>query len=227
MPPLTPDELERLLKALANVNRIRLLQTLQRPKGYRELDLQPSREDSWGSDERAITRQAVRGHLKALMDIGVVREARDGDGASFVVNHARLFGVVEELRQLATLRPTAEAGDATMNLDARTPGVDVAGPHLALVRGVEEGRAFPLLSDRAEWTIGRRRSAEICLDYDPYVSSDHARIVRRDGAFFLMDAPASKNGTLLNWSRVARGALAPLKAGDVVSVGRSLLVFRG
>lgn len=52
-------------------------------------------------------------------------------------------------------------------------------------------------------------------------------MVARDGRSLLLDLPGNRNGTLLNWKPLARGGVAELKAGDVVGVGRSLLVFRG
>lgn len=222
-------ELEPLLKVLANFNRLRLLEELQTPKRYAELDLQPSRDDQWGSDARPISRQAVRGHLEALMDIGVVNEIREPGGPpAYVVNHSRLFALVEQLRQIATVRPSLEAGGETIDLPHRSSPSGPTGPHLLLARGVEEGRGFPLAATRGEggWTIGRRRGVAVCLDYDPFVSSEHARVVAKDGRFVLTDIPGNRNGTWLNYRRLARGAAAPLSPGDVIGAGKSLLVFR-
>lgn len=215
-----------MLKALANVNRLRLLQALQEPKAYADLNLPPSREDAWGSGARAISRQAIRPHLKALMDIGVVTSAPDAGGVTrYLVDHAKLFGVVEHLRRVADVHPTVELHAPTADLVGRAAAPDVVGPQLALVRGVGEGRAFALRGATA-WTIGRSRSAAICLDYDPYVSAEHARVLVRDGRFILKDLPSNRNGTMLTWRPLAAGKAAPLKSGDVVGVGMSLLVMR-
>lgn len=225
MPPNLAD-LERVLRALANENRLQLLFSLQDPKGYSELQLPPPREDGWGSDERSISRQAVRAHLRELMAIGVVEEAPTADGTlQWVVNHARLFGALEQMRALTTVRPRVEVGGETADLERAFATPDVGGPHLVLVRGVEEGRAFPLVKT-GEWTIGRGPACAIRLDYDPFISGEHARILQKGPEFFLADVPANKNGTYLNWRRLSRGALAPLKSGDVVGLGMSLLVFR-
>lgn len=224
---MSDADVELVLKVLSNPNRLALLRTLQSPKGFADLELSPSRNDGWGSDERAISRQAVRRHVQELIDLGVVVEApQAADNITrFLVNHARLFGVVEQLRQIATVRPALDMEHETMGLRGRASVAVPEGPHLALVRGVQEGRAFALTEDGA-WTLGRARSCAICLDYDPYVSSEHAQIVRKEGGFFLVDLAANRNGTFLNWAPMTRGGIAPLKPGDVVGLGMSLLVFR-
>lgn len=224
---MSDADVEQVLKVLSNPNRLQLLRTLQSPKGFADLELAPSRNDGWGSEERAISRQAVRRHVQELMELGVVVEVPgSGDTVTrFLVNHARLFGVVEQLRQIATVRPALDLAHETIGLGGRA-GVSVPdGPHLALVRGVQEGRAFPL-AEGGTWTIGRARACAICLDYDPYVSSEHAQVVRKDEGYFLVDLAANKNGTFLNWAPLARGGVAPIRAGDVVGLGMSLLVFR-
>ena len=66
-----------------------------------------------------------------------------------------------------------------------------------------------------------RRMLELAVP-DPWMSSSHARLVRRDGAWFIEDA-GSRNGTLVNGAAIERGALAD---GDVVEIGRTLFVFR-
>lgn len=221
-------ELERFLKALANVNRLRLLEALQTPQAYADLELPPSRADDAGDPERAISRQAMRRHIEELMGIGVVLPVSGGRGGAmrFTVDRARLYGIVEQLRQLATVEPEWAVAAGTVNLAAPELQKTAVGPHLVLVRGVQEGRTFPLEQPREEWLLGRNRASALCLDYDPYISSAHARILRRDGGFVLADLPGNKNGTYLNWRRLERGGFAVLRAGDVVGVGTSLLVFR-
>ncbi len=223
------EELERVFKALANINRLKLLVQLQTPRGYSEIDLSPSRGDSAGSEDRSISRQAVRSHIQELMDIGVVVEApSDGQGSQFLVDHSQLFALIERMRSLAQIQPTVEVTGKTLGLEINASPPDADGPHLLLVRGVEEGRCFELDGgdEDGQWTVGRASETDITLDYDAYVSSEHAKILRRDGEFFLMDSPANKNGTFLNWEKLTRGGIAPLSSGDVLGIGLSLLVFR-
>ena len=221
-----PEELEATLKQLANVNRLRLLETLQTPRRLAEIELAPSREDGWGSSERAISRQGIKHHLQALLELGVVTPAATAQGdPGYVVNHAMLFGVVEQLRTLATIRGAVDVAHDTAPLRAGGAAGAVAGPHLVLARGVHEGRAFPL-EGKEEWVLGRSSRCDAVLDYDPYISSEHARIVRKPQGWFLQDIPTNRNGTLLNWAPMVKGGVAPLRPGDVVGIGMSLLVFR-
>lgn len=224
---MSDEDVEHVIRALSNPNRLALLRALQSPRSLAELELPPSRGDAWGSGERSITRQAVRRHVQELMELGVVIEApATGDRVTrYLVSHARLFGVVEQLRQIATVRPTVQVEDETVGIRGHSSMTVPEGPHLALVRGVEEGRAFRL-SGAGSWTLGRASSCAICIDYDPYVSGEHARVIQKGDVFFLADLAANKNGTLLNWTPMTRGGVAPLKAGDVIGVGMSLLVFR-
>lgn len=229
MTPIPIEDLERILKGLGNANRLKLLVALQEPKGYVDIELTPSRDDSWGSQTRSISRQAVQGHIATLRELGIVKEVSvDEDReAKFLVDRPRLFRVVEELRQLATVQPTEDPGGETVDLDQAPAAPDIAGPHLVLVRGVEEGRAFRLGKDEGgSWVIGRSREADVPLDYDPYVSSEHAVLMRREGGTFVQDLPENKNGTFLNWKRMVEGGIAPLKSGDIIQVGMSLLVYR-
>lgn len=223
------EDLERTLKALANANRIHLLIALQEPRRLGDIDLSPSRRTTWGHEGRAISKQAVRSHIDALVDLGVV-ETRGKPPAElrFVVNHARLFEVTERLRELATVKATVPVQDHTMARDATGAAAAAQGPHLVLVRGVREGQVFPLGGPEPEggWLIGRRRDVAVSLDFDPYVSAAHARIVRREGRHFVADLLENRNGTLLNWQAMARGGIAPLKAGDLIGVGMSLLLYR-
>lgn len=233
MAGLPYEELERLFKTLANVNRLRLLVALQEPRGYGEIELPPSRTDSRGTDDRSISRPAVRRHVQRLMEVGVVKRhlpspeaAGGGQPKRFIVDHARLFALLQQAMTLATVRPTVQAEEDTMALDTPGQPAPVPGPHLSLVRGVREGQRFPLDGPEHSWLIGRRPPAEIELDYDAYVSSEHARIQRKDETFVLVDLPQNRNGTLVNWRPIKPGAPVPLSPGDVIGIGMSLLVFQ-
>lgn len=222
----TALETERILKVLANANRLRLLTLLKEPKGYSDIALPPSRSDAWGQSERAITREAVRGHLHELMAVGLVKQTRRGNVTRFVANHGRLFVVAEHLRSLAHVQPEQGVPSQTLVLGVQQARPPPEGPSLVLVRGVREGEAFPLSPKADTWLVGRAANADVRLDYDPFVSARQARLLRKRNEFYLQDLPGNRNGTLLNWSRLAPGALAPLRAGDVIGAGLSLLVVR-
>ncbi len=73
-------------------------------------------------------------------------------------------------------------------------------------------------------TLGRDAGAvDIVLD-DPSVSRLHARIRRRDDAYWLYDE-GSIMGTFLNHERLGL-APQPLRHGDTVDIGHVTLTFR-
>jgi len=74
-----------------------------------------------------------------------------------------------------------------------------------------------------EIVIGRAASAAVVIP-DTRVSRQHARIVRRDGDWWVEDL-GTRNGTLLNGELMA-GA-AKLKAGDRLGIGDSIVRFIG
>lgn len=226
------DALARALTAIAHPSRLALLRQLRTPRTLREIQLRTGASDEVG---RSISRQAVREHLDRLLAIGVVhaREAtRDyGETTEYSLNHQALYALSEEFRGLARLRPASEPVAATM---AGRPGAPEPrapeGPCLVLVKGLDEGRTFPLAPPKAgrrQWTLGRRRGLDVSLDFDPFVSTENSLIVWEDGRFTLEDLPDSRNGTSVNFVALAKGERRVLRASDVVGVGRSLLVFRG
>jgi len=232
-------DLQRLavyLKALANPNRLALLHSLRAPMPVADIRLHPQQVGSGENPKRSISEQAVRDHLSRLRQVGVVtvqRAEREGSILDhYVLDHQRLFAVVEELRRLGELR-----SEAPIEHEATLAAVDGAaparerGPGLLLVRGQNEGRVFPLVpasrSPGRGWVIGRKRGLAVPLDYDPFVSSENAEIVPEGEGHLLIDLRSSRNGTLHNFQPLPRGGSVPLVHGDVVSVGRTHLVFRG
>lgn len=230
-----PDyaQLSRYLRVLAVPNRLELLRKLQLPHALAEIDLQPSRARSAFSPTRALSRQAVHEHLGKLQDLGLVQKRnvqRDGRHVTeFVVNHARLFILLEELRRLSVIRAAREeAGQATV---AGKPAHEAFAPlpkglALVLVSGPYEGSAFGLEGD-GPWVVGRDDDAAVPLAYDPFVSKANTRLSRQGSALFAEDLAGSRNGTRVNWQRLSPGQRVPLGPADVLGVGRSLLVVRG
>jgi DNA-binding transcriptional ArsR family regulator len=224
--PFESDGICAFLRALSNENRLRLLEQLQRPRSAAELILPPTRGAKDAEGPRAISRQALRRHLDALLEIGVI-ERVEGEGSEprFVLNHARLYYKLDQLRALARLRG---AGGASRILRASPFLAEpVAAPHLLLVRGAGEGRAFALdaSSSHRGWVLGRSPGAEVLLDYDPCVEREHARVTLRASRYKIEDL-GSENGTGLNDRRLGPHESAPLRPGDVLGVGLSVLVFR-
>lgn len=232
-PPPTPpartptDQLEEAFGVLANGQRLGLLRLLQEPHTASEIRLEPSEARRGGMPPRPMSTQAVRKHLEKLAEHGFLQRVptsrRGVPAEAYVVNHARLYALAEEMRRLASLRPMAEQAGVTQQLGARKESPRTAAPRLVVVHGLQEGQCFPLAGDRL--TVGRRKGSDVRLDYDPFVSHDHAEVQRaRDGGWRLHDL-GSRNGTHVNWQPLPKHGEQPLRHGDVVGVGRTLLLL--
>ncbi len=228
-------KLAEYLKALGNPNRLELLYALRSARAVSEIELHPETVRDGENPERMISHQAVRDHISKLRAIGVIavqRAEREGNIVDeYVLNHQKLFAIVEELRRLGELR--AEETPAAEPTIAAAHEASVArddGPRFVLVRGQGEGRVFPLrketLSADRGWIVGRKRGIAVPLDYDPFVSSENAEVLLTGAGFTLLDIRSSRNGTLINFKPLPRGGSAPLGSGDIVTVGRTNLVFR-
>lgn len=230
------DRLGAYMKVLVHPNRLELLSLLREPKTVDEIRLTPSTPQAGGNPDRPISRQAVENHLDQLVDAGLVRVGKTQRKGKrpvneYVVDHARVFAVIEELRQLTSLQPTVSLDPLeTAGLPSHDEPDWPDGPKLVVAHGTRAGRAFPLrhadLDPPRGWIIGRDPDAHVDLEYDPFVSAENAEIVKEGDAFRLMDLRSSTNGTFLNWRQLPVGGEAELEPGDVIGVGRSLLVFR-
>lgn len=230
------ERLSAYLRALALPSRIELLLKLRVPHTVAEVHLRPVRAAEGRRPDRALSWQTVERHIRSLQHLGLVRARpaqREGRRVTeYVVDHVRLFLVVEELRQLGLIRPLPGAGltgqTAGLFGDAG-PGAAPAlpeGPALVLAGGPMEGAAFSL-DGQGPWIIGRAKGLAVSLPYDPFVSTENSEVRREGARFLLRTLPGSRNGTWLNWRRLEPPEEAALGAGDAVGVGRSVLLFRG
>lgn len=228
--PVDYDSLADFLSALAYPVRLELLDRLRFPHALGEIKLAPRRG---GGAASTASRQAIHTHLGKLVDADLVRVEPAPEGGRslqrYVVNPPKLYALVEELRRLSVMQAGGSgAGDATGTLVEAARAETQRGPRLTLVHGVYEGKVFRLDAQTARdavWTIGRRRGLPVGLDYDPFVSLEHAVLSQRAGQFAVTDLPGSKNGTFVNWQQLAKGGTRPLKAGDIIGIGRSRLCF--
>ncbi len=221
------DELATALKVLASTTRLRVLSAIKKPTPMRDIRVPPESSRSGDNPTRPVSVQVVQQHLKRLEKVGLVQET--GADRHYVVNRPRLYALAESFRQLAALR-----GDHTP-LDNRTivlesPGAaaPVRGPRLVLVHGAYEGKAYaldPSFAVDGQWIIGRRPGLPVCLDYDPYVSREHAVVSEGAAAFTIRPLPGTRNPTAVNWSQLHEDHEHVLSPGDVIGIGRSLLVF--
>ena len=89
------------------------------------------------------------------------------------------------------------------------------------------GQLLPLAQDRGEFLVGRPDLANGIdpeVDLGPYdqnrsLSRRHARIVLRDGVYFVREDNSTPNGTYVHDERIATGVDVPLKPGDRIRFG--------
>jgi DNA-binding transcriptional ArsR family regulator len=220
------DLLAAHLKALAHPGRLELLWRLRFPANPAEVEVRPRRKDQL-APERAMSRQTVLEHLAKLEEAGVVQRVANPEGGAdrWVTNVPQLFSLVEEIRKLSAIpsAPTLDAEETLARADDRsTPWLP--GPKLVLMSGPWEGRLFPLQGP-GPWAIGRSRSKAVALTYDPFVSAEHAALERQGARFHLAARPDTRNPARVNFAPVRADAPRALAHGDIIGVGRSLLVF--
>ncbi len=220
-PPVDPVSLANSLKAIASERRLRILQLLTRPRYLEEI-----------ASLTSVARQTAERHVETLLEEGFIRK-RQGQRASgpvqeYIVAPHRFFALGEDLFELGRLLPETD-DDALLRTLRRPPRGSArgasTGPSLVVVHGTEPGAVFPLGPGEGPWVVGRDDGQDIQLHHDPFLSNRHARIVRTGAVDGVMDT-FSTNGTQLNWEPLPPGDLIPLTAGDVIGVGRTLLVYR-
>lgn len=231
-PPATADPLEDIaedLDALSNIQRLRLLHLLTRPRYAEEI-----------ADALGMSRQSALKHIDKLQERGFVRPLHGrrstGPVIEFLVVPQRLFATGVAIGNLGNLEPeggpSLRADEQTVVLDK--PGNMPAGAatpapgrtaHLLLINGPAAGSHFNLSGDASRWTVGRDEDRGLRLSHDPFISGRHAEIQHDGNGHVLVDV-FSANGTFLNFARIPRGGRVPLKIGDVIGLGHSFLVYQ-
>lgn len=229
--PTTADPLESVaedLDALSNLQRLRLLHLLTRPRYAEEI-----------AEALGMSRQSALKHIEKLQERGFVRAVNGrrltGPVIEFLVVPQRLFATGVAIGNLGNLEPE---GGPQVRVEEQTVVLDKAGnpaapapastqlqSHLLLVNGPAAGTRFGLTGDVARWTLGRDEDRSLRLSHDPFVSGRHAEIQADLGGHVLVDV-FSANGTFLNFARVPRGGRVPLRVGDVIGLGHTFLVFQ-
>jgi DNA-binding transcriptional ArsR family regulator len=217
-------DLERMaswLRPLASPIRLKLLRFLTRPHYLEEV-----------ASHLKLSRQAARKHLDKLVAIGVLERksgVRDtGPVTEYVINPQALFLIYDEFEKLGSLRRN-EPQDVMMRTLAE-PGKRAApdaraGPCFWIVRGLNTGQRVTLLkAGGREWLIGRDAPCDLVVQHDPYASNRHAEVRLEAGRYVLTDL-RSTNGTTHNWAMLPRGGSVTLRHGDLVGVGKTLLLF--
>lgn len=216
------ERLSTYLKALAHPARLEILWRLRIPATPGDIMVKPRRRDEGLQQERAMSRQSIMEHIEHLEEIGVVN--RIADDGSFVTSAQHLFALVEDMRALSSIETSMPVDvDSTM----MQPGHETAkwspGPKLVLVAGPWEGRAFPL-AGAGPWTLGRASTQTVSLTYDPFASGESARIVRSGDGHEIEGVAGARNPPSVNFAPLVKARA--LVAGDVIGIGRSLLVYQ-
>ncbi len=105
--------------------------------------------------------------------------------------------------------------------EIRAPAGAAPPAWLVLAQGPADLRPGTQFAVRAETVIGRAPGSTILLP-DTFVSARHARIVWRDGRWWIEDL-GSTNGTFVDEQPVTRAV--PLHPGATVRVGQTVLTF--
>lgn len=83
---------------------------------------------------------------------------------------------------------------------------------------------FVVPDEDRDCTIGRRAETDLSIPWDGEVSGLHAELRTRGGEVAILDDGLSKNGTFVNSEEI--GGQQRLKDGDLVRVGRTVLIYR-
>jgi predicted component of type VI protein secretion system len=103
-------------------------------------------------------------------------------------------------------------------------GVERAGAPFLVFRDEGGHLAFFATAGQNVYRIGRRREADLAIEWDPEVSGLHAELQGLGGEWVIVDDGLSTNGTFVNGVRV--NGRRRLRDGDRVRVGRTILVYK-
>jgi hypothetical protein len=129
-------------------------------------------------------------------------------------------------RVMRPTRPRADPGP-------EKPAESTALPRSAVLLHAASGSDFPL-ADSGDLSIGRidrstgsKPDVDLtALDAQRTLSRQHARVAKRDGAFYVREDTPTRNGTFVNGTRLAPGVAIKLNDGDQVKFGVIETVFR-
>ena len=98
-----------------------------------------------------------------------------------------------------------------------------------VVKGTE--RKYPLNSDdltvgRADPVTGLRPEIDLSTeDVNRFISRRHAKLLYKDGTYYLVEEVGVTNGTYLNGKRLQAGVYSPVRHGDELCFGKVFVTF--
>jgi DNA-binding NtrC family response regulator len=105
-----------------------------------------------------------------------------------------------------------------------TPWQSTRSQDVVALRVHPTGQEFAIPPPGERLQIGSSPGCDIRLEQDPYVSAVHSTLERRGDGDVVIQDRKSKNGTLLNGSRIERATLHP---GALITIGGTTLVAIG
>jgi hypothetical protein len=171
--------------------------------------------ERFGQAERSLRRELEQ----------VVREGAQERGWELVGPPEVDFDVNASLKQgeywcAAILVEGPTTGQPPAQAQAQATARPDRDAELVLIEEGKPSRAFPLSKQRV--IIGRLAESDIVLS-DPGASRRHAE-VRRDHEGYVITDLGSTNGTMVNEATIGE---RPLEEGDRITIGRTVLEFRG
>ncbi|HWG91913.1 MAG TPA: FHA domain-containing protein [Candidatus Thermoplasmatota archaeon] len=211
-------DLSELLTVLANPTRLALIERLAKPAFVTDL-----------AQEMGLTRQSLERHLQDLEAAGFVVGTPSWRGplraTEYATDRTALFTFTERLGDLGKqMAPVGQSNNATLPSApfAADPQRGHAG--LLLVHGDTPGKWFSLQGKRLV-VIGRSQEVDVSVPYDAFSSSRHASLHLANDGWRLTDLKAT-NPPSVNFRPLQAGESVLLRHGDLITVGRTQLLFR-
>lgn len=157
----------------------------------------------------------------------------------------------ETSEQMEALIAAQQAGQAATRIEQPVVEAPPASPNLTLSEGRQQpsatgqkpaasayfvgkssGRVYPIYKDevllgRYDSVTGGRPEVDLAQeDQNRNVSRRHARLLYRNGTYYVAEEIGTMNGTYLNGKKLATGVLTPIKDGDELLLCRVPLTFR-
>jgi CRP-like cAMP-binding protein len=148
----------------------------------------------------------------------------------------RLRETNKQLEQVLSRAPALVSPPPSAEVQAAAPAPDTASTMNAEAKcyfiSASTGNVFPVFSNEA--LIGRFDSVtgmrpEVDLtneDQSRNISRRHARLVIKDGQFFIAEEIGTMNGTFINGRKLQNGVLSPILDGDELTLCRLSVQFK-
>src|SRR5437867_1644334 len=125
--------------------------------------------------------------------------------------------------KVAIKKRVKEGGDATLAILEKG---DFFG-EMALLERLPRSATAEVIEDGDLIVIGGGTPVDLTNeDQSRNISRRHARLVIKDGAFFIAEEIGTMNGTFLNGKKLSNGVLTPIKDGDELILCRLALSFK-